>query len=44
MPYRKSNKEVLTPVFKVPGGQETTLIGTIKKDFESVEIYGKSLL
>ena len=42
-PSKEALKQVLTPVLKLPGGQKTTLIGTIKKDFESVEIDGKRL-
>ena len=38
-PSKEALKEVLTPVLKLPGGRKKNiLIGTIKKDFESVEI------
>ena len=40
-PSKEALKEVLTQVLKLPGGQKNTLIETIKKDFESVEIDGK---
>ena len=37
-PSREALSEALRPVKKLIGGQKTTLLGTIKSDFNSVDV------